>query len=49
MKYKQALQASPSDFKRMYGVTRETFWFMVKVVRDAKQGSRGTLCQTLNP
>lgn len=41
MRYKQALQASSSDFKRMYGVRRETFWLMVQVVQDAKQGSRG--------
>lgn len=49
MKYKQALQASSSDFKRMYGVTRETFWFMVQVVRDAKQGSRGTYAKLSIP
>jgi hypothetical protein len=42
MKYKQALQKLPSDFKRMYGVTPETFWKMVQVVRNAKQGSRGS-------
>jgi hypothetical protein len=41
MKYKQALQSLPSDFKRKYGVSPETFWLMVQVVRDAKQGSRG--------
>jgi 3-hydroxy-3-methylglutaryl CoA synthase len=42
MKYKQALQSLPSDFKRKYGVSPETFWFMVQAVRDAKQGSRGS-------
>ncbi|MBD2741542.1 hypothetical protein [Coleofasciculus sp. FACHB-1120] len=33
---------SGSDFKRMYGVKPETFWMMVKVVRDGKEGSRGS-------
>ena len=42
MKYKQALANLPSDFKRRYGVTPETFWKMVQVVRDGKQGSRGS-------
>src|SRR4028118_567369 len=42
MKYKQALQSLPSDFKRKYGVSPETFWLMVQAVRDAKQGSRGS-------
>ena len=41
MRYKKALQMSSSDFKRMYGVKPETFWMMVKVVRDGKQVSRG--------
>lgn len=41
MRYKKALQMSSSDFKRMYGVKPETFWMMVKIVRDGKQGSRG--------
>ena len=42
MKYKQALQSLPSDFKRKYGVSPETFWLIVQAVRDAKQGSRGS-------
>lgn len=42
MKYKQALENSTLNFKRMYGVTPETFWEMVQVVRNAKQGSRGS-------
>lgn len=41
MRYKKALKMSSSDFKRMYGVKPETFWMMVKIVRDGKQGSRG--------
>lgn len=42
MRYKKALALSSSDFKRMYGVKPETFWMMVKVVRDVKEGSRGS-------
>lgn len=42
MHYKKALALSESDFKRMYGVKPETFWMMVKVVRDGKEGSRGS-------
>lgn len=49
MKYKQALENSPSDFKRMYGVTPETFWKMVQVVRDGKQGSRGSYAKLSIP
>jgi hypothetical protein len=49
MKYKQALEASPSNFKRMYGVTPETFWKMVQVVRNAKQGSRGSYAKLSIP
>lgn len=49
MKYKQALSNSPFDFKRLYGVTPETFWKMVQVVRDAKQGSRGSYSKLTIP
>jgi hypothetical protein len=49
MKYKQALSNSPSDFKRLYGVTPQTFWKMVQVVRDAKQGSRGSYSKLTIP
>ena len=42
MRYIKALKLAPSEFKRMYGVTVETFWEMVKAVRDGKQGSRGS-------
>jgi len=42
MRYKKALYLSPLEFKRMYGITPETFWLMVEAVRDGKQGSRGT-------
>jgi hypothetical protein len=42
MRYKKALALSSSDFKRMYGVKPEAFWMMVKVVRDGKEGSRGS-------
>lgn len=49
MKYKQALLGSASNFKRMYGVTPETFWKMVQVVRNAKQGSRGSYAKLSIP
>jgi hypothetical protein len=42
MRYIKALKLAPCEFKRMYGVTAETFWEMVKAVRDGKQGSRGS-------
>ena len=38
----KALKLAPSEFKRMYGVTVERFWEMVKAVRDGKLGSRGS-------
>ena len=49
MKYKQALQSLPTDFKRRYGVTPETFWKMVQVVRNVKQGSRGSYAKLSIP
>lgn len=49
MKYKQALFASASNFKRMYGVTPETFGKMVQLVRNAKQGSRGSYAKLSIP
>jgi hypothetical protein len=42
MSYKKATELSPSLFKRRYGVSLKTFWKMVEVVRNAKQGSRGS-------
>jgi hypothetical protein len=42
MRYIKALKRAPSEFKRMYGVTVETFWEMVKAVREGKLGSRGS-------
>jgi hypothetical protein len=42
MRYTKALKLAPREFKRMYGVTPETFWEMVKAVRDSKVGSRGS-------
>ncbi len=42
MRYIKALKLAPSEFKRMYGVTAETFWEMVKAVLYGKQGSRGS-------
>ena len=42
MSYKKAIELSPSHFKRLYGVKPDTFWKMVEVVRNAKDGSRGS-------
>jgi hypothetical protein len=42
MSYKKVIELSPSYFKRLYGVSSDTFWKMVEVVRNAKQGSRGS-------
>ena len=42
MSYKKAIELSPSHFKRLYGVKPNTFWKMVELVRNAKQGSRGS-------
>ena len=42
MSYKKAIELSPSHFKRLYGVSQDTFWKMVEVVRNAKQGKRGS-------
>lgn len=42
MSYKKAIELSPSHFKRLYGVKVDTFWKMVEVVRNAKDGSRGS-------
>ncbi len=42
MSYKKAIELSPSHFKRLYGVKTDTFWKRVEVVRNAKDGSRGS-------
>ncbi len=42
MRYIKALKRAPSEFKRMYGVTVETFWEMVKALLDGKLGNRGS-------
>jgi len=42
MSYKKAIELSAADFKRLYGVSQDTFWKMVEVVRSAKHGSRGS-------
>lgn len=42
MSYQKAIQLSASHFKRLYGVTPNTFWKMVAEVRNAKYGSRGS-------
>ena len=42
MSYKKAIELSPSNFKILYGVSKDTFWKMVEVVRNVKQGSRGS-------
>jgi hypothetical protein len=42
MSYKKAIELSPPHFKRLYGVSQQTFWKMEEVVQNAKQGSRGS-------
>lgn len=41
MRYKQAIKLSQSDFKRLYGVSPETFQRMKEIVLEAKVGKRG--------
>lgn len=41
MRYKQALKLAPGDFKRLYGVSHETFEKMKELVLKAKLGQRG--------
>lgn len=41
MRYKQAIKLSASDFKRLYGVSHETFQKMKEVVLEVKLGKRG--------
>ena len=41
MSYEKAINLPPSPFKRLCGVSLETFWKMVEIVKTAKQGSRG--------
>lgn len=41
MSYEKAINLPPSQFKRLCGVSLETFYKMVEIVKTAKQGSRG--------
>jgi hypothetical protein len=41
MRYKQALNLSDGDFKRLYGVSHETFHKLQEIVVNAKLGKRG--------
>ena len=41
MRYKQAINLSNKDFKRLYGVSPETFQKMKEIVLEAKIGKRG--------
>ncbi|GFE70077.1 hypothetical protein CFPU101_26870 [Chroococcus sp. FPU101] len=41
MRYRQALKMSSADFKRAYGVPKETFQKMIEVVVEAKVGKQG--------
>ena len=41
MTYQKAREISKSQFKRLYGVSQDSFGKMVEIVRTAKQGSRG--------
>jgi hypothetical protein len=42
MSYKKAIELSPFPFNRRYGVSQDTFWKMVEVVRNANHGSCGS-------
>lgn len=42
MSYQKAIYLPPSQFRRLCGVSLETFWKMVEIVKRAKQGVRGT-------
>lgn len=42
MRYKQAIELPKNDFKRLYGVSHETFKEMKKIVLEAKVGKRGS-------
>ena len=49
MRYKQALKLSCSEFKRLYGVSKETFSTMIQEVAPAQLGRRGSPPKLLIP
>jgi hypothetical protein len=42
MRYKKALQLTNSDFKRLYGVSKETYKIMIQEVAKERLGKRGS-------
>lgn len=49
MRYKKALQLTFSEFKRLYGVSKETFNTMIQEVAKDKLGRRGSPSKLLIP
>jgi hypothetical protein len=49
MRYKQALKLSCWEFKRLYGVSKETFSTMIQEVAPAQLGRRGSPPKLLIP
>ena len=49
MRYKKALKLSCWEFKRLYGVSKETFSTMIQEVAPAKLGRRGSPPKLLIP
>ena len=49
MRYKKALQLTASEFKRLYGVSKETFNTMIQEVAKVKPGKRGSPSKLLIP
>lgn len=49
MRYKKAVELPSSQFKRLYGVSKDTFKVMIREVAKASLGKRGRLCKLLIP
>jgi hypothetical protein len=49
MRYKKALQLTNSDFKRLYGVSKETYKTMIQEVAKSRLGKRGSPSKLLIP
>lgn len=49
MHYKKSLQLSSSQFRRLYGVSKETFQVMVREVAKARLGRKGSPSKLLIP
>ncbi|WP_063820755.1 IS5/IS1182 family transposase [Gloeothece verrucosa] len=49
MRYKKAVQLPSSQFKRLYGVSKETFQVMIREVAKASLGRKGSPSKLLIP